>query len=240
LLKAAETMTSKRILSLAVAVTGALLLLVSCGGHDGVELGDFPVINKTEGDAPFELTAPSSKSPAPFTFSSSDPAVASIVGTTVTVGVAGTATITAQQGKLGSYYPTSKSTTLTVAKRPCAAPAVLENGVCVTPPATASYVNDGARSWMPTWFGKTWAQAEAYCKGETINGVTGWRLPTQFELTTLALSAEPKEKGWIMLDTWASDAGSAAKQHFTVNLSTRATMSFADESKAYVTCVRGA
>ena len=230
-------MTSKRLLSL--AVTGALFMLASCGGHEGVELGEFPAITKTEGDAPFDLVAPSSKSPAPFTFSSSNPAVASIVGNRVTVGVAGSATITAQQGKMGSYYPTSKSTTLTVEKRPCAAPTVLENGVCVTPPATASYVNDGARSWMPTWFGRTWAQAEAYCKGETINGTAGWRLPTRFELATLAASAEPKEKGWIMLDTWTSDAGTAAKQHLAVNLSTSGSMSLADENKAYVTCVRG-
>jgi hypothetical protein len=182
----------------------------------------------------------SSKSPAPFTFSSSDPAVASIVGTTVTVGVAGTATITAQQGKLGSYYPTSKSTTLTVAKRVCAAPTVLENGVCVTPPATASYVTTGALSWMPTWFGRTWAQADAYCRGEKINGLTGWRLPTRFELTTLVASGELAGKGWTMLDTWTSEAGAAAKQHLAVNLSTSGSMSLADESKAYVTCVRGA
>jgi hypothetical protein len=185
-------MTSKRILS--VAVTGALFLLVSCGGHDGVELGEFPAIKKTEGDAPFDLVAPSSKSPAPFTFSSSDPAVASIVGTRVTVGVPGTATITAQQGKMGSYYPTSKSTTLTVEKR----------------------------------------------KGTTINGSTGWRLPTRFELTTLVGSGALAGKQWAMLDTWTSDVGTAAKQHLAVNLSTSGSMSLADESKAYVTCVRGA
>lgn len=231
-------MTSKCILPL--AITGALLLLVSCGGHDGVELGEFPAITKTEGDAPFDLVAPSSKSPAPFTFSSSDPAVASIVGSTVTVGVAGTATITAQQGKLGSYYPTSKSTTLTVARRVCTAPTVLEGGVCVTPPATASYVTTGTLSWMPTWFGRTWAQADAYCKSETINGASGWRLPTRFELSTLIASGELAGKGWTMLDTWTSDAGAAAKQHLAVNLSTSGSMSIADENKAYVTCVRGA
>jgi len=231
-------MTFKRILSMAAA--GALFLLVSCGGHDGVELGDFPAIKKNEGDAPFDLVAPSSKSPAPFTFTSSDPAIASIVGNRVTVGVAGTATITAQQGKMGSYYPTSKSTTLTVEKRLCAAPAVLENGMCVTPPTTASYVTTGALSWMPTWFGRTWAEADAYCKGETINGTTGWRLPTRFELTTLVGSGALAGKSWTMLDTWTSDAGSAASQHLAVNLSTSGSMSLADTNKAYVTCVRGA
>ncbi|MET0981906.1 MAG: hypothetical protein ABWY02_07390 [Telluria sp.] len=230
-------MTTTRILSL--AVTGALFLLASCGGNDGVELGPFPALTATEGDPPIKLTAPTSKSPAAFFYTSSNPSVGRIEGDTIIVGVVGTSTITAQQGEKGSYYPTSTSTTLTVAKRVCEAPTVLENGVCVTPPTTASYVTTGALSWMPAWFGRTWAQADAFCKGEKINGSNGWRLPTQFELTTLAASGELAGKGWAMLDTWTSDAGAAAKQHFTVNLSTRATMSLADENKAYVTCVRG-
>lgn len=230
-------MTTPRIFSL--AMTGALVLLASCGGHEGVELGPFAPLTATEGDAPITLLAPTSKSPAAFSYTSSDPRVGEIRGNTIVIGVAGTATITAQQGREGSYYPTSTSTTLTVAKRVCESPTVLENGVCVTPPATASYVTTGALSWMPTWFGRTWAQADAFCKGEKINGSNGWRLPTQFELTTLVASGELAGKGWTMLDTWTSDAGAAAKQHFTVNLSTGATMSLAEESKAYVTCVRG-
>ena len=230
-------MTTTRILSL--AVTGALFLLASCGGNDGVELGPFAPITATEGDAPIKLTAPTSKSPAAFFYTSSNPSVGRIEGDTIIVGEFGTSTITAQQGETGSYYPTSTSTTLTVAKRVCAPPAELQGGVCVTPPATASYVTTGALSWMPTWFGRTWVQANSYCRDEKINGTNGWRLPTQFELTTLAASGELAGKGWTMLDTWTSDAGAAAKQRLTVNLSTRATMSLAEESKAYVTCVRG-
>ena len=230
-------MTTPRILSL--AVTGALCLLASCGGNDGVELGPFAPITATEGDAPVKLTAPTSKSPAAFYYTSSNPSVGRIEGDTIVVGTAGTSTITAQQGEKGSYYPTSTSTTLTVAKRPCEGSAVLEGGVCVTPPATASYVTTGNLSWMPTWFGRTWAQADAYCKGSTINGATGWRLPTRFELTTLAASGALADKAWVMLDTWTVDAGTAANQHLAVNLSTRASMSMADDSKAYVSCVRG-
>jgi hypothetical protein len=230
-------MTTKRKLSL--AITGALFLLASCGGHDGVELGPFAALTATEGDAPITLTAPTSKSPAAFSYTSSDPSVGEIRGNTIVVGSVGTATITAQQGREGSYYPTSTSTTLTVVKRVCEGSAVLEGGVCVTPPATASYVTTGTLTWMPTWFGRTWAQADAYCKGGTINGVNGWRLPSQFELTTLAASGALADKGWAMLDTWTLDAGAAAKQRLTVNLSTKATMPMAEESKAYVTCVRG-
>ena len=230
-------MTTKPILS--IAMTGALLLLASCGGNDGVQLGPFAPITATEGDAPIKLTAPTSKSPAAFYYTSSNPSVGRIEGDTIVVGTAGTSTITAQQGEKGSYYPTSTSTTLTVARRPCEGSAVLEGGVCVTPPATASYVTTGNLSWMPTWFGRTWAQADAYCKGTTINGSTGWRLPTRFELTTLAASGALADKAWVMLDTWTADAGTAANQHLAVNLSTRASMSMADDSKAYVSCVRG-
>ncbi|MFC5462352.1 DUF1566 domain-containing protein [Massilia niabensis] len=229
-------MTTPRILSL--AVTGALVLLASCGGHDGVELGPFAALTATEGDAPITLTAPTSKSPAPFFYTSSDSRVATVQGDKLIIGEVGTSTITAQQGREGSYYPTSTSTTLTVAKRVCEPPAVLESGACVTPPATASYVTTGALSWMPTWFTRTWAQADAYCKGEKINGSNGWRLPNQFELTALVASGELAEKKWVMQDTWTSSAGAAEKQHVAVNLATNATTSVADANKAFVTCVR--
>ncbi|MDB5745874.1 MAG: hypothetical protein JWP72_722 [Massilia sp.] len=229
-------MTTTRILSL--VVTGALFLLASCGGNDGVELGPFAALTATEGDAPIRLTAPTSKSPAAFFYTSSNTSVGRIEGDTIIVGVAGTSTITAQQGAKGSYYPTSTSTTLTVAKRVCEAPTVNENGVCVAPATTASYVTSGALSWMPTSFGMAWAAADAFCKGVKINGSNGWRLPTQFELTSLVGSGELANKGWIMLDTWSSTAGAAEKQHYAVNLATSTTMSFADENKAYVTCVR--
>lgn len=229
-------MTTPRILSL--AVTGALFLLASCGGHDGVELGPFAPLTATEGDAPITLTAPTSKSPAPFSYTSSDPRVATVQGDKLIIGVAGTSTITAQQGREGSYYPTSTSTTLTVAKRICDEPTVNENGVCVAPATTASYVTSGALTWMPTSFAMAWAGAEAFCKGVRINGSTGWRLPTQFELTALVASGELAEKKWAMQDTWTFSAGAAEKQHVAVNLATNATTSVADVNKAYVTCVR--
>lgn len=230
-------MTTKHCLSLAAA--GALLLLAGCGGHDGVELGAFPAINKTEGDEPFKLTAPTSKSPAAFSYTSSDPGVARIEGDLVTILKAGTSTITAQQGRMGSYYPTSTSALLTVALRVCAEPSTKVNGVCVAPAATAAYVNSSGLTWMPaTAAVMTWAAADAFCKTVTINGTTGWRLPTQGESNALVASLQLAGKEWNLGDTWTSTAGAPEKTHVAVNLSTNLLTPLADDRKVGVTCVR--
>ena len=77
-------MTTKSILALAASC--ALLLLAACGGSDdGVPLGPFPALSKTEGDPPFKLTAPTSKSPGAFSYESSDQKVATIQGDMVTI-----------------------------------------------------------------------------------------------------------------------------------------------------------
>jgi hypothetical protein len=231
-------MTTKRIFAL--AATCALFLLAGCGGGDGVKLGEFPALVKTEGDAPFKLTAPSSKSPAAFTYSSSDPRVATIVDDMVTVHVAGTTTITAQQGRTGSYNPTSTSTVLTVRERSCAAPSVRGNGLCVVPATTAAYISRGALTWMPTAVALAWAEADAFCKGVTIQGKTGWRLPDPFELRDLALSGQLSGQGWAMGDAWSATAGTTDKTHLAVDLTTGANTTFVNENKSYVTCVRKA
>lgn len=93
-------------------------MLIGCGGK-GVQLGEFPALNKTEGDAPFAIKQSTSKSPAAFTCASSNPTVATIAGNIVTVHAPGSSTITAQQGEVGSYYPTSTSALLTVAALVC-------------------------------------------------------------------------------------------------------------------------
>jgi uncharacterized protein YjdB len=76
---------------------------------------NFPAITKVNGDAPFNLTAPTSTSPGTFSYTSSNEAVATISGSTVTILGAGTATITANQAASGFFTTGSISTTLTVA-----------------------------------------------------------------------------------------------------------------------------
>jgi hypothetical protein len=64
--------------------------------------------------ASLTLVRPTSTSPGAWTFSSSNPAVATVVGTTLTPVAFGTATITASQAHSGDYGSASVSMTLTV------------------------------------------------------------------------------------------------------------------------------
>jgi len=225
----------KRTLFLTAAA--ALLVLSACGGH-GVELGNFTVPNKVEGDAPFDLTPPSSKSPGAFTFTSSNPQVATIVGKTVTVHLAGTTTITASQPEVGSYNPTSTSTVLTVTERVCEAPSVRQNGQCVAPATTAGFVTRGEVVWMPASFVLDWAKADAFCKNTSIQGKTGWKLPTQAELKALVDSMQLEGQNWATGDAWTADAGAGSNTHVTVNLASGVAAAPGSDAKAYVSCMR--
>jgi hypothetical protein len=69
--------------------------------------------NKHANDAPFELTATAS-SGLPVTFSSSDPAIASVNGTTVTIHLAGSTIITATQAGDNNWNAATKPQTLTI------------------------------------------------------------------------------------------------------------------------------
>ena len=77
-------------------------------------LGTLAVPNKVFGDAPFNLTPPTTNSGGAFTYTSSNNAVATISGSTVTIVGVGTSTITASQAATGSYATGSATATLTV------------------------------------------------------------------------------------------------------------------------------
>jgi gliding motility-associated-like protein len=79
-------------------------------------LSTMAAITKTFGDASFSLTAPTSASAGAITFASSNTAVATISGTTVTIVGAGSATITATQAANGNYNSATTTTTVTVSK----------------------------------------------------------------------------------------------------------------------------
>ena len=229
-------------------------ILSACGGGGELTLGPFPAIEKTEGDAAFALVAPTSKSPADFVFSSSDPIVATISGKTVTVLRAGKTTITASQPTMGQWSSASTSAVLTVLPRactaplvpvsgacvkPCIEPATRPSGVCVAPAASGAAVARNLLTWTPTAFAKVWTDAEAYCSTTTINAKTGWRLPTEFELADLAASGVTAGQGWVLARTWSSTRSDAAA-HLTVDLANPATPSAShlDDNSAYVTCVK--
>ena len=129
----------------------------------------------------------------------------------------------------------------------CTAPQVLTKGVCVTPPLTATapsggYVSQGGLTWMPvSSTAYTYAQASALCAG-TINGQTGWRLPTQSELSALfaaypSYSSVLAGQGWMLSSTWSSTPWSAGG-HLSVGLNSGSVNADSDTLGNYVTCVR--
>ena len=237
----------------------AACLLAACGSPDvGPELGAFEPLTKKETDVPFELTAPSSKSPAAFSFTSSNEAVATIDGKLVTIRGPGETTITASQPSTGSFGPTRKSTTLTVsavacdagqtrvagkceAVATCVAPATLNtvSNRCVAPASTGASVSFAGLTWMGVTRSDKWANAKAFCKS-VINNEEGWRLPTRAELAALYGSGEMVNRNWELGPTWAEDmaTGLSVEGHVTVDLRTGGILERAADSGAYVACVR--
>jgi len=79
-------------------------------------LSGFSVPAKQFANADFNLVAPTTNSPGAFTYTSSNTAVATIFGSTVTVVGVGSATITASQASTTNYASGTISATLTVSK----------------------------------------------------------------------------------------------------------------------------
>jgi uncharacterized protein YjdB len=77
-------------------------------------IANFEDIEKFVGDAAFTLTQPESDSDGAFSYTSSNPSVATISGNTVTIVGAGTATITATQAETATYASGFVTAQLTV------------------------------------------------------------------------------------------------------------------------------
>jgi hypothetical protein len=237
-----------------------LCLLVACSDPDqGPPLGPFAAITKTETDPPFSIVAPTSKSPAGFSYTSSNTAVATIEGNLVTIRGAGQSTITASQGSVGGWGPTSATTTLTVTAvacdsdnvringtctpvPTCISPAVVTNNVCVAPASTATTVTANSLTWAGVSNSAIWTDASAFCTGSTIEGQTGWRLPTRDELIALQASGLIAGHNWKLGNTWSSDMDTTASaaSHVAVNLATGDVTNRVDTAFSYVSCVRPA
>jgi|GEM_PF-1103065 len=236
-----------------------LCMLVACGDPDqGPPLGAFAAIKKTETDKPFNIDPPTSRSPAPFSYTSSNPAVAVISGSLVTIKGPGESTITASQPGTGGWGPTSAATTLTVTAVTCEAnsvringtctpvpkcvePAVLTNNQCVVPAADppVTLVTFDAKAWMGVSFKKDWTTARDFCATVTVQGFDKWRQPTDAELKKLVESGELAGHNWSIGSTWSSEMGSISSQatHIVVDLATGATEERANAAGAFVSCV---
>lgn len=111
----------------------------------------------TVGDAPFDLTDPTSDSPGAFSYTSSNPAVATITGATVFIVGSGTTTITATQAAAAPFVGGSVNNDLYVYATPPATSAP-------TPPArnaadVISIFSDAYASSLPNLrIGQFWGQ----------------------------------------------------------------------------------
>ncbi len=108
-------------------------------------LGPFPIITTTYGVGTLPLTPPTSNSPAPWAFTSSNVKVATIAGKTITVVGAGTSTITASQAATGVYTARSRSTQIRVSQgSPIIGPfasqslSITQRTYVLTPPTSTS------------------------------------------------------------------------------------------------------
>ena len=94
--------------------TSATTSSVLTVGKGTPTLTNFNAITKTMGDPPFNLIDPSSNSAGAFTYDTSNTAVATISGNTVTILNDGETTITATQATTTNYTSATTSAILTV------------------------------------------------------------------------------------------------------------------------------
>lgn len=103
------------------------------------------------------------------------------------------------------------------------------------------YVDYGGLIWRPIdSTNKNWNAANTYCTTSTINGQTGWRLPTEAELQDIAQNnlSGMNAAGWTLFLTWSS-TGDGMGGHMGVDLLTNGlSVPYNNLSILAVSCVR--
>jgi gliding motility-associated-like protein len=152
----------------------------------------------------FDLTAPTSNSEGGFSYSSSNPDVATIIGNTVSLTGVGTAKITATQAAKGLYLETSEEMTLTVTQAPITITAssdtkiyngtalintgnTLTTGTLVTGQALSAITVTGSQTMVGT---SANVPSEAVIKDEAEKDVTANYVITYTEGTLEVTKAE--------------------------------------------------
>ena len=112
--------------------------------------------SKTLGTAPFAITAPTSNSTGAFTYTSSNPAVATVSGNMLTVVGVGYTYITAKQAAAGTYGAGTKSTTFVVTTGlpttpTVAAPTPTKPAANVISLFSNAYTNRTVDTWSASW-----------------------------------------------------------------------------------------
>lgn len=93
--------------------------------------------------------------------------------------------------------------------------------------------------------GNTWTQADSFCSTLILTGQSGWRLPTQPELTAFAKSGQINSSNQYIpsgtvIDVWSSSPGQSQFTHLYVNImdTTGTFYQAADTTGLSVYCVR--
>lgn len=116
----------------------------------------FSIPSKTLGSAPFTITPPTSNSTGAFTYTSSNPAVATVSGNTITVVGVGYTYIKASQAAAGAYGVGKKSTTFVVnsglpTTPTTAAPTPTASPANVISLFSNAYTNRPVDTWSASW-----------------------------------------------------------------------------------------
>ncbi len=112
----------------------------------------------------------------------------------------------------------------------------------------AGYITQGGLTWTPNTIMpptaaypqgySTWTNANAFCASHSVNGLTGWRLPTKDELVSLYNSvAMNGVSGWALGSTWSATAIEPGV-HYAVGLGNSFVYWTEDWDNGYVSCVR--
>jgi hypothetical protein len=117
---------------------------------------NFTITSKNAGNPAFTITAPTSNSTGAFTYTSSNPAVATVTGSTITILSVGNTTIKATQAAAGGYTAGTKSTMFTVnsglASVPTtAAPTPTKLPANVISLYSNAYTNVPVGTWSAVW-----------------------------------------------------------------------------------------
>jgi len=117
---------------------------------------NFNISSKNVGNSPFIITAPTSNSTGAFTYTSSNPTVATVTGSTISIIGVGNTTIKATQAAAGGYTVGTKSTTFTVnsglASVPTiAAPVPTKAQANVISLYSNTYQNRTVDTWSAVW-----------------------------------------------------------------------------------------
>ena len=167
---------------------------------------DFPALEKALTAQPFDLVTPTSNSAGAFTYTSSNEAVATISGSTVTIVGPGTTTITATQAANGTFNTGSISAQLVVAYP---APAVAATTPTRAAEDVISIFSGAYTDKVGTAFAPNWGQNPTYAQVNIDGNATNRYTNFSFVGNTFgAGGVDASAMQQLHLDIWTPDCTS--------------------------------